>query len=274
VGSKGTHFVLNDNVNQQYDQTVANPAGIRPYPLWGNIEYFTFEGNSNYQGATATFKRRFVHGFFYTFNYTYSKSLDDQSISNASSVGGIAGLQNPMCLSCDRGRSDWDIGHMFTASYSWESPAHNMLLKGWQFAGTSQLRTGNPFTPVNSGANLNLGQAIRPNRIGKGTVPNPNPSQWFDVADFPVVPNNSFAFGNAGRNILDGPGSITVNQTIYRNFRFKERNQLQFRWELFNVLNHANFQLPVNAVNAVNAGTLTSVITPGRQMQFGLRLSF
>jgi hypothetical protein len=179
-----------------------------------------------------------------------------------------------MCLSCDRGRSDWDIGHVFTASYSWESPSHNLLLRGWQFAGTSQLRTGNPFTPVNSGANLNLGQAIRPNRIGKGTVPDPNPSQWFDVADFPVVPNNSFAFGNAGRNILDGPGAITVNQTIYRNFRFRERDQLQFRWELFNVLNHANFQLPVNAVNAVNAGTLTSVVTPGRQMQFGLRLSF
>jgi hypothetical protein len=81
-------------------------------------------------------------------------------------------------------------------------------------------------------------------------------------------------FGNSGRNILDGPGTIVVNQTIYRNFRFKERNQLQFRWEVFNVLNHANFQLPVNNVAAANAGTLTSVVSPGRQMQFGARLSF
>ena len=76
------------------------------------------------------------------------------------------------------------------------------------------------------------------------------------------------------RNILDGPGTIVVNQTVYRNFRFKERNQLQFRWEVFNVLNHANFQLPINNVAAANAGTLTSVVSPGRQMQFGARLLF
>ncbi len=74
--------------------------------------------------------------------------------------------------------------------------------------------------------------------------------------------------------ISDGPGAITVNQTIYRNFAIRERANLQFRWELFNVLNHANFQLPIDTVNAVNAATLTSVITPGRQMQFGLRLTF
>lgn len=235
---------------------------------------FQFQANSDYRGATATFKRRFVHGFFYTFNYTYSKSIDDASQFSANSTGGISGVQNPLCLSCDRGRSDWDIGHMFTASYSWESPAHNMILKGWQFAGTSRLSTGNPFTPVNTGANLLLGQANRPNRIGKGTVPDPGVNQWFDVADFPLVPNSSFAYGNSGRNVLDGPGQITVNQTIYRNFRFMERNTLQFRWEVFNVLNHANFQLPVNNVAAANAGTLTSVVSPGRQMQFGLRLSF
>jgi hypothetical protein len=66
---------------------------------------------------------------------------------------------------------------------------------------------------------------------------------------------------------------ISVNQTLYRNFRLREKDQLQVRWELFNVLNHANFQLPANAVNAVNAGTLTSA-QPGRLMQFALRYSF
>ena len=274
VGSKGTHLPMQDNINQPYDRSLANPAGISPFPQWSGISMFQFQANSNYEGATATFKRRFVHGFFYTFNYTYSKSIDDASQFSASSIGGIAGVQNPLCLSCDRGRSDWDIGHMFTASYSWQSPSHNMMLRGWQFAGTSRLSTGNPFTPVNTGANLTLGEANRPNRLGKGTVPNPNPNQWFYVPDFPVVPNDSFVYGNSGRNILDGPGQITVNQTIYRNFRLKERDTLQFRWEVFNVVNHPNFQLPVNNVAAANAGTLTSVVSPGRQMQFGLRLSF
>jgi outer membrane receptor protein involved in Fe transport len=274
VGSKGTHLGVKDNVNQPYDLTAKNTSGIRPYPGWGTINYFNFEADSTYEGATLTFNRRFVHHFFYTANYTYSKSLDDSSLFNSASLGGITSFQNSMCPSCDRGRSDWDIGHMFVMSFSWESPSHNILLRGWQFAGSGRFNTGNPFTPVVGSANLALGEAIRPDRIGKGTVPNPNPSQWFDVADFPQVPNGTFGYGNAGRNILDGPGMIALNQTIYRNFRFRERNQLQLRWELFNVLNHANFQLPQNAVDAPNAGTLTSVLSPGRQMQFAARLSF
>ena len=122
-------------------------------------------------------------------------------------------------------------------------------------------------------SNLNLGEAIRPNRIGKGTVPSPSVTQWFNVADFPAVPMGAFGFGNAGRNTLDAPGNITVNLSLNRNFVVRERMRLQFRWELFNVLNHANFGLPENAVNAVNAGTLLSAGI-SRQMQFGLRLSF
>jgi hypothetical protein len=274
VGSKGTHLGMQVQLNQPENRSPATPNGARPFPLFGNIQYFNMEGNSNYEGATATFKRRFVHGFFYTFNYTYSKSLDDASLFNATSLGGVTFLQNTLCPSCNRGRSDWDMGHMFTASFSWESPAHSMLLRGWQFAGTSRLNSGNPFTPFTNSNNATSGTPSLPNRLAKGTVTNPGVNQWFDVADFPVVPNNAYKFGNSGRNILDGPGTITVNQTIYRNFRFQERATLQARWELFNVLNHANFQLPVDNVTAVNAGTLTSVVSPGRQMQFGLRLSF
>lgn len=65
-----------------------------------------------------------------------------------------------------------------------------------------------------------------------------------------------------------------MNQTIYRNFRFNGQATPQVRWELFNVLNHANFQLPVDNVAAVNSGTVTSVVSSGRQRQFVLRLSF
>jgi hypothetical protein len=273
VGSKGTHFGMQDNINQPYNRSAALPNGITPYTGWGTIQYFQFQVNSTYQGATVTLQRRFTHGFFYTVNYTYSKSIDESSLFNAMSTGGITGLQNVQCLTCDRGRSDWDIGHIFTISYSWASPARNIFLKGWQLAGTSRVNTGNPFTTVVTNTNLALGQAIRPNRIGKGTVPDPGVNRWFNVADFPQVPNGSYAFGNAGRNVLDGPGMISVNQTLYRNFRLREKDQLQVRWELFNVLNHANFQLPANAVNAVNAGTLTSA-QPGRLMQFALRYSF
>ena len=177
------------------------------------------------------------------------------------------------CLQCDRGRSDWDRGHMFTTSFSWLCPYRNRLVHGWQIAGTNRFYTGAPFTTVVTSANLNLGEASRPNRIGKGTLPNPGPNMWFDVPDFPVVPDGSFAFGNAGRNVLDGPGRIEVNLSLLKNFAVREQHRFQFRWELFNVLNHANFGLPANAVNAVNAGTLLSADS-GRLMQFALRYSF
>ena len=273
VGSKGTHLGMQNDLNQPYDRSAALPGGIVPYPGFGTLNYFSLEGNSIYNGATATWQRRFSGGFFYTANYTYSKSIDEASQFNAHSNGGIQGLQNVRCLRCDRGRSDWDRGHMFTTAFSWECPYRNALIHGWQLAGTSRIYSGTPFTAVVTNASLALGEASRPNRIGKGTIPDPGPGMWYKVADFPVVPNGSFAFGNAGRSAVDGPGRIEVNLSVSKNFVLRESHRVQFRWEVFNVLNHANFGLPENAVNAPNAGTLLSA-DAGRLMQFALRYSF
>ena len=155
----------------------------------------------------------------------------------------------------------------------------NLLTRGWQFAGSGVAHTGTPFTPQVSNVNLNLGQASRPNRIAKGTVPNPSVSRWFDVSAFPQIPLGGFGFGNSGRNILDAPGLIAINLALYRNVTIHEKSTLQFRWEVFNALNHTNFTPsaagtdPVVYVNAPNAGTLTQA-GPSRQMQVALRCSF
>jgi outer membrane receptor protein involved in Fe transport len=273
VGSKGTHFGMQNNLNQPYDRSAALPSGILPYPGWGSMSYYSLEANSLYNGATVTWQRRFVRGFFYTLNYTYSKSIDEASQFTAYSAGGVMGLQNVRCLTCERGRSDWDRGHMFTTSFSWQVPFRNHVVRGWQIAGTSRLYTGAPFTPTVTSANLNLGEASRPNRIGKGTLPDPGPNMWFNVKDFPLVPAGSYAFGNAGRSIVDGPGRIEVNLSLLKNFAVREQHHVQFRWEVFNVLNHANFGMPANAVNAVNVGTLLAA-DAGRLMQFALKYSF
>jgi hypothetical protein len=182
-------------------------------------------------------------------------------------------LQDVRNVRGDHGRCDWDIGHAFTGNFSWTSPSHNLFLRGWQVSGTHRLYTGTPFTPLVTNVNLALGEANRPNRIGKGTVANPSVDQWFNVDDFPQVQDGAFTFGNSGRSILDGPGRIEVNLTLFKNFKLREHVNLQGRWELFNVLNHANFALPVNAVNAANAGTIASADN-GRLMQFGLRLTY
>ncbi len=273
TGSKGTHFGILGNINAPFRSAATAPNFPVPYPGWGTINYFMFESNSNYNAGTVTLRRRFSRGFFYTLNYTYSKCLDDASQLNGKSDGGYNGLQDVRNVHGDYGRCDWDIGHSFTGNFSWMSPSHNIFLRSWQITGTHRLYTGSPITPQVTNVNLNLGEANRPNRIGKGTLPNPTPDLWYDVADFPPVPTNSYAFGNSGRGIIDGPGRIEVNLSLFKNFVPRERTTVQFRWELFNVLNHANLGVPNTAVNAANAGTIASS-DPGRLMQFGLRFTY
>jgi hypothetical protein len=151
--------------------------------------------------------------------------------------------------------------------------AAQALLRGWQLSGSGTMYSGQPFTPRVQNASLNLGDANRPDRVASGQLPDPGPDAWFDLSAFPPVPRGSYRFGNAGRNILDGPGQINLNLAVVRNFRVRERGNLQFRWEAFNATNHTNFRLPVNNLSLANAGTITGA-NSSRSMQFGLRCQF
>ena len=276
TGSKGTHLVRRFDINQPfYEAALRLPNGTfpRPYPALGSINYYWFGGNSIYNAATFTLRRRFDHGLFYRVNYTYGKSIDSGSQAMGSGAGGYSGAQNSRDIGAERGRSDWDRGHSFTIDGSWELPFHGRFARGWQIAGTGRAYTGSPFTPQVSNVNLNLGQANRPNRIAKGTLANPSANMWFNLSAFPQVPTGAFAFGDSGRNILDGPGMEAINTALYRNLRIGERCSAQVRWEAFNVLNHANLNIPIVYVNQVNSGTITGAGS-GRSMQFGLRLRF
>jgi hypothetical protein len=271
TASKGTHLPWYFNINQVFWPPRPAPNNV-PYSGFGTINYFAYEVNSNYNAGTLTFRRRFVSGFFYNFSYQFGKAIDEGSSLTNGGVGGITGFQNVRCSRCDRGRADFDIQQTFTMRFSWLSPfKRNIVTRGWQLAGSGYLYSGASFTPLVT--NTGVGQPNRPNRIANGRLDDPTPNRWFDVSAFPPVPLNSFQFGNSGRNILDGPGRIVTNSALSRNFKFRESDNLQFRWELFNVSNHPNFNLPVTAVNAANAATITSAGS-GRLMQFALRYSF
>ena len=268
IGSKGTHLSHQSNVDQPFRSAATAPNFPVPYPGWSTINYIGFNINSIYNAASFTFRRRFVHNFFYRASYTYAKSIDEGSIF----LG--AAPQDPRNMRLERGRSDFDVGHTFTMAFSWEAPRHtNILLRGWQLAGTGIGRTGLPFTLTVSNVNVNLGQATRPNRVAKGTAPAPTPQQWYDVSAFPQVPTGAYAFGASGRNILDGPGLLTLNVSFSRSFAVREKGRLQFRWEAFNFINRVNFGQPVVTVNTPNAATITTAAA-ARSMQVGLRYSF
>jgi hypothetical protein len=128
------------------------------------------------------------------------------------------------------------------------------------------------FDNSNTGISiLGFGANNRPNVVGDPHVAHPTPDQWFNTAAFAIAPFGSF--GNAGRNILDGPSLQTVNLSLVKNTRLREGVSLQFRTETFNFLNHPNFSLPDIFVGSPTFGHILSAGDP-RHIQFGLKLLF
>ncbi len=270
-GSKGTHLGRKYDINQE----VRTPsATTRLDPAFGDTEYYTFSQNSSYNAATFTLRKRFEHGLTFRANYTYGKSIDTNSGLNYAGAGGYQGAQNSLNLLGERGLSDFDIRHVFSMNFVYQMPfRQKMFTRGWQLAGSGTAYSGQPFTPTVSGASADLAQATRPDRLANGSLPNPSPSDWFNLTAFSIVPDSAFRYGTSGRNILEGPGTLSLNTLLSRTFAIGERNKLQFRWEAFNVTNHVNFNLPNAALDKANAGTITGN-KPARVMQLGLRYSF
>ena len=153
-------------------------------------------------------------------------------------------------------------------------------MNGWETSGSVALQTGRPFTAAllseidNSCTGrsiLGFGFNDRPNVVGNPELSNPTTSQWFNTAAFAFPAPGTF--GNAGRNILEGPGFQNVNMSLLKNTRLNERVNLQFRAEAFNLFNHPNFNLPDNFLGSPTFGRITSARDP-RHIQFGLKLLF
>jgi hypothetical protein len=276
AGSKGTHLPRQYDINQQLLNPALKVNGQfpRPFPAFSTINQISDFSNSSYNSGSMTLRRRLSRQLFLRTTYAYAKSLDESSNTGGTIAAGFPSAQDSRNLRSERGRSDFDVGHSFMSSFIWEEKlSRNLLLRNWQVAGTATAYTGAPITPKVANYDVTTGGAARPDRIAKGTLPNPTPDQWFDRTAFPVVPVGAFHFGSSGRNILDGPGTASLNLSLSRRFRFSESRALQFRWESFNVTNRANFNLPQTQVDVINGATINAAKAP-RQMQLGLRLEF
>jgi hypothetical protein len=268
AGSKGTHLGEKYDLNQD---RIAGSNTSRPFPALGDIEYYLYGFNSYYDAGILTVRKRFQNGLFFRANYTYGKSIDENSGLNYAGNGGYQGAQNSANLNGERGRSDFDIRHVFSMNFAYLLPfTRNQLVRGWQLAGSGVAYSGQPFTPQISGTR-DQGVATRPDRIGNGALANPSVNDWFDLNAFNLSPAGQF--GNSGRNILDGPGTLAINLSLSKQFYFGERTALQLRWETFNLTNHPNFNLPNDVIDKAGAGTITGAKDP-RIMQLGARLQF
>ena len=148
------------------------------------------------------------------------------------------------------------------------------MFAGWQFSGILSAHSGLPFTVTLLSDPTFSGTTARPNRVADGSVPAEQRTinHWFDTTAF-VAPDCP-CFGNSGRNILRGPEFMALDLGVSRNVRLRDTMNLQFRLEAFNATNRPNFNVPNATIGDTRVGTITSVVSPERQMQAAVKLSF
>jgi hypothetical protein len=275
------------------------PTTTRANPALANTWTWFSEGDSSYNALQVDVNRRFSGGLTLRGVYTFSKVLDDGDSLNATTSGGGPALaSNPFNLRSDRGLGTFDVRHVAVANATYALPiGHgkrflgglegfaNALASGWTVNSIVTLQGGFPFSPqlsYNPSNNGDTRNPVRPfaNPAFSGPVTLGKPNQWFNPNAFLApanTPANGGFYGNVGRDTLIGPGLATWDFSVLKDTRIRERLNLQFRAEIFNLLNRTNFNLP-NAVVftpsgvSPTAGVITSTSTTSRQIQFGLKL--
>ncbi|MBZ5522755.1 MAG: TonB-dependent receptor [Acidobacteriia bacterium] len=244
-GSRGTHL----------DIVRAPSLDASGVPING-AQPFLFEssnGSSILHSGSLRVRKRMRHGLSLGGAYTYSKSID-----NASSIGGSSVLvaQNDLDLAAERGLSSFDQRHRFAADYSYELPfgkekkwmnGNNWAARavgGFTFSGNMTIASGFPFSPriFNTSSDLNRGVngTLRPDIVPGATIASSDPSilHWFNTAAFTAPAG---AFGNAGRNIIIGPGNVDFSMAVARNIQIKDMQNLELRLSATNIFNTAHF---------------------------------
>jgi outer membrane receptor protein involved in Fe transport len=275
--------------------TLANPNGNCTY---GSVGEMASIANSSYNALEASLRKRFDHGLSFLASYTWSHSIDDVSSFNitGSASQPVAGendlAQDPFDLAAERGRSMFDSRHRFVLSYQWSLPFlqhtsdwYGKVLGNWQLNGIFTAMSGGPFTVFDSNDVSLQGQAPeitgfsanRPNLIGNPNSGPRTPQEWFNKSAFQQLQPDSLGrfevFGDEGRNVVQGPGYVNWDASAFKNIQLTETKQIQFRGELFNLLNHTNFRLPVSDISSPTFGQIQSGVSP-RVIQVALKFLF
>ncbi len=276
------------------------PVGLRPNPNLSGGFFWYSEGNSSYNALQVDVIRRFTRKLQFRANYTWSKSLDD----NSALTGAQSSNQAQMVLDRFDLRKDWGPSALnvaqqahFTATYElpfghgqyWlvhTGGVEDKLVSGWVFNTITTLMSGFPFTPQDGSNRSGDGDTRNPDRPSlnpafSGPIQRFSPTQWFNpnAPVFPFVLPPAGTYGDLGRGTPTGPGLVGMDVSLLKNTNITEKIALQFRAELFNVLNHTNFGTPnaivfSNGLPSPSAGLITATATTSRQIQFGLKLIY
>ncbi len=293
VGSNAIKLHVSRNVNQPRPGEGPLPPR-RQFPALGEVQLSDPVGTGNYQSLQVKAEKRYAAGLAFLASYTLGKALE---LGPQQTSGPLPRLQNHLDLSGERARAANDARQRFVVSYTYEVPVGkerrlaqsrlaDAVFGGWQMTGVATLQSGLPFTvgvgfdPANTGL---AGTDARPDRIGSGILPKDQRSveRWFNVNDFVV--QRTGTFGNAGRQILDGPGFVNFDLGFNKVFRLTETLRAQFRSEFFNIFNTPQFDQPGGGtieaagrplITRPNAAVIARTISDARVIQLGMKLIF
>ena len=298
-GARGNHLP------REAEQNPFQPAsGHRynpnlPSPLLAVLT----DAQSFYNSFQLSISQKRAHNLSWQAFYTFSHSIDDASANfSIETVNDPPTSQDIFDRKGSRGRSAFDIRHNFVANVVYELPfGRGSHFGGWQVSAVASVHSNVPFTPVLSFDNADLRSLLtseRPDLVGNpytGVCPNGTnvgtPSCWFNPTAFAVPPPGQF--GDAGRNILRGPGFAQFDLALQKDFQLREGIKIALGVEGYNLFNHPNFAVPSNTQSpltlggngdavfqdatgnlAKNVGRIFTTVGTGRQIQLDARFTF
>jgi hypothetical protein len=274
--------------------TIAHEQLLAPYSQYCNVtENDPTYGFSNYNALQLSYNHRFSKGLTALVSYTYSKFLDNVEGNNAWSYSGNPGPANTYNLAAEKSVDGSDTPHSLVANYIYELPIGrgraigsgmnrltNAVVGGWEVSQIATFKSGIPLSI--SGANYNsFGGNPRPDVVGNVHVAHPTIEEWFNTGAFAFAPYGTFGTAPRFFSYLRGPGYQNWDTSIMKNWHFTESMRLQFRAEMYNTFNHAQFYAPSgggasysgcdpNADSTCQSGLgqITNAF-PARTVQFG-----
>lgn len=253
----------------------------RPVAELGAYQFFSNSASSTYHALQIESRKRSTRGYTFSIAYTWSHAIDD--VSDVFPIAGASILpQDAFNLRAERGNASFDVRHLFSSSFIWDLPFwredKSMLgraLGGWQLATILRAHTGQPFTlnipfDANGDGNLTDRPATTAGLIFVDGHHAQRVAQVAPITSFFVLGRD----GAVGRNTARGDSYINIDMALNNNIAFTESQHLMFRFEIFNVLNRANFGLPIRTIGAPGFGSALETVNPARLIQFALKYAF
>ena len=288
LGSKGTHLgrfrqfntPLQTETGADLSPRPGDLQSLRTWPSLGEIVQRQHIANSSYNALQAKAEKRLTGHVSLLASFVWSKSIDDADTVIPGFYDSV-GAQDENNLRLERALSSFNVGRRISGGYVIALPAVRALgpvLRNWQLTGTITLQDGVPVNIFYDAYDpANTGLPNRPNIVPGVSLTLPRsqrtPEEFFNTAAF--TSPAPYTFGDAGRNILNGPGNNVFDMALHRRFPIRERGALEFRAEAFNIFNHPNWGIPGPYADfgAPYFGGILGVGDP-RRLQFAIRYDF